>query len=282
MTPSGFRPLYPRKRCGGEHAGRTLRAAGGAIKLAGGRLEWRNQKLTAMPIVSKGVPSFLQQPAAARPSRLLLVQRPVTGRRDRGHGGLLEPAVPLAEATCRVCTYPSSSTVPVRRTHYSSKARAPGNHSASVTTWKAGRPGNGVDSRRYVFAPPSPATSVRPICLDLFGPTTSGGGGMIDPQTGEQLNPQQLSGSNPALVPEVADTKTAGVVFRPVDSSKGCSSRWTTTTSRSTRRSARWVARRFSIAASPGRPSSASTSLAMPTAPSCRSATCCEREPADH
>ncbi len=54
-----------------------------------------------------------------------------------------------------------------------------------------------------------------PNLSELFGPTTTGGGGVLDRKYGRQLNPQQISGSNPNLVPEVADSWTAGVVLRP-------------------------------------------------------------------
>src|SRR6185295_9762873 len=100
----------------------------------------------------------------------------------------------------------------VRRTHYSFDG-AGDSHSLSVTTWKGGLTWEIIPSVRLRA---TKSRDIRaPNISELFGPLTTGGGGIIDRLTGKQLNPQQLAGSNPNLVPEKADSWTAGIVLQP-------------------------------------------------------------------
>lgn len=54
-----------------------------------------------------------------------------------------------------------------------------------------------------------------PNVSELFGPNTTTFSILTDPKNGVQTNPVVVSGSNAALVPEVAQTWTAGVVLQP-------------------------------------------------------------------
>jgi iron complex outermembrane receptor protein len=102
----------------------------------------------------------------------------------------------------------------VRRTHYSRSSDLNPSSSLNVTTWKAGA----------VWAP-IPAVRLRvtksrdiraPNVFELFGPLTPGSGIVTDPERGGVNTVVPLTlGSNPNLVPERADTFTAGVVLQP-------------------------------------------------------------------
>lgn len=102
----------------------------------------------------------------------------------------------------------------VRRTHYSRSAPTAASSSVDVTTWKVGVVWEPTDWLRFRGARSEDIRA--PNVSELFGPQTSGFGILNDPaQQGLQTNPVVLSGSNPKLVPEVAETWTAGFVLRP-------------------------------------------------------------------
>ncbi len=102
----------------------------------------------------------------------------------------------------------------VRRTHYSRSAPGIASSSVGVTTWKVGVVWEPTDWLRFRGARSEDIRA--PNVSELFGPQTSGFGILNDPaQGGLQTNPVVLSGSNPNLVPEVAETWTAGFVIRP-------------------------------------------------------------------
>jgi iron complex outermembrane receptor protein len=102
----------------------------------------------------------------------------------------------------------------VRRTHYSRSAPTAASSSVDVTTWKVGVVWEPTDFLRFRAARSEDIRA--PNVSELFGPQTSGFGILNDPaQGGLQTNPVVLSGSNPNLVPEVAETWTAGMVVRP-------------------------------------------------------------------
>ena len=102
----------------------------------------------------------------------------------------------------------------VRRTHYSRSSPTAASSSVDVTTWKLGAVWEPADFLRFRAARSHDIRA--PNVSELFGPNTSGFGILNDPANGgTQTNPVVLSGSNPKLVPEVADTWTAGFVVRP-------------------------------------------------------------------
>jgi outer membrane receptor protein involved in Fe transport len=99
----------------------------------------------------------------------------------------------------------------VRRTHYSRSAPTAPSSSLDVTTWKVGVVWEPIDHLRLRAARSEDIRA--PNVSELFGPQTSGFGILNDPANGGlQTNPVVLSGSNPKLVPEEAETWTAGVV----------------------------------------------------------------------
>ena len=95
----------------------------------------------------------------------------------------------------------------VRRTHYST--------SGSVTTWKVGgvyEPSNFLRlraTRSHDIRAPNPS--------ELFSPQVDGQVSVTDPVTNSQVLVPILSGGNPALRPEIADTTTAGIVINPLN-----------------------------------------------------------------
>ena len=102
----------------------------------------------------------------------------------------------------------------VRRTHYSRSAPTAASSSVDVTTWKVGLVWEPTDFLRFRGARSEDIRA--PNVSELFGPQTSGFGILNDPANGGlQTNPVVLSGSNPKLVPEEAETWTAGVVVSP-------------------------------------------------------------------
>lgn len=104
----------------------------------------------------------------------------------------------------------------VRRTHYKrSSALLPGQDSTvNVTTWKVGGIWEPTDFLRFRT---TRSRDIRaPNVAEMFGPTTVATGILTDPAKGGlQTTATVFSGSNPNLVPEVADTFTVGVVLTP-------------------------------------------------------------------
>ncbi len=126
--------------------------------------------------------------------------------------GYLEALVPLAKDM--VFAKSLSADGAVRRTHYSRSAPTAASSTVDVTTWKLGAVWEPTDYLRFRGARSHDIRA--PNVSELFGPNTSGFGILNDPANGGlQTNPVVLSGSNPKLVPEVAETWTAGMVVRP-------------------------------------------------------------------
>jgi iron complex outermembrane receptor protein len=101
-----------------------------------------------------------------------------------------------------------------RRTHYKRSSPIAASSSTSVTTWKFGAVWQPVRDIRFRA---TKSRDIRaPNISELFGPVTSGRTTIIDPVNGgQQIQIDSLSGSNPGLTPEKADTWTAGVVLSP-------------------------------------------------------------------
>jgi outer membrane receptor protein involved in Fe transport len=93
----------------------------------------------------------------------------------------------------------------VRLTDYST--------SGSVTTWKIGADWQPLD---WVRLRGTRSRDIRaPNVFELFGPPQSSFQSLTDPRSGAQVLPSVLLGGNVDLVPEVADTWTAGIVLQP-------------------------------------------------------------------
>ncbi len=101
----------------------------------------------------------------------------------------------------------------IRRTNYD-RDGAGTSSSVDATTWKYGLVWSPLEWLRFRG---TKSRDIRaPNVSELFGPVTSGFAILNDPaHGGAQTNPTTLSGSNPNLVPEVADTRTAGIVITP-------------------------------------------------------------------
>jgi iron complex outermembrane recepter protein len=125
--------------------------------------------------------------------------------------GYLEADMPLAKDLAVAKSIDLNGAI--RETHYD-RDGAGVSSSVNATTWKAGVVWEPVDSLRLRA---TRSRDIRaPNLSELFGPKTTGFGILNDPyRNGLQTNPVTVSGSNPNLVPEVADTWTAGFVVRP-------------------------------------------------------------------
>jgi iron complex outermembrane receptor protein len=126
--------------------------------------------------------------------------------------GYLETAVPLAHDMAFAKSLDLNGAV--RRTNYD-RDGAGTSSSVDATTWKYGLVWQPLDWLRFRG---TKSRDIRaPNVSELFGPVTSGFGILNDPQRGgAQTNPTVRSGSNAALLPEVAETKTGGIVLTPV------------------------------------------------------------------
>jgi iron complex outermembrane receptor protein len=199
VTPQGFQTTAIRENVVAANTqGDLFSLPAGAVQLAGG-VEWRKQKLEgdADPI-SKATDFYSLN------GQSLAGQIEVTE-------GYLETNIPILSDLAFARSLEINGAV--RRTRYELSSPATADNSFSVTTWKAGATWEIIPSVRLRA---TKSRDIRaPNISELFGPTTTGGGGVIDPASGRQLNPQQISGSNPLLTTETADSWTAGIVLRP-------------------------------------------------------------------
>lgn len=93
----------------------------------------------------------------------------------------------------------------IRRTDYST--------SGAVTTWKLGAVYEPIAGVRFRA---TRSRDIRaPNLSELFGPRTRRTIGLTDPLTGLQTNPTVITGSNPNLSVEAADSWTVGAVLTP-------------------------------------------------------------------
>lgn len=94
----------------------------------------------------------------------------------------------------------------VRRTDYST--------SGAVTTWKVGGMWEPADFLRFRV---TRSRDIRaPNVSELFSPQVSGQVSVTDPKTGSQVLVPLITGGNPTLRPETADTTTIGFVVTPL------------------------------------------------------------------
>jgi outer membrane receptor protein involved in Fe transport len=102
----------------------------------------------------------------------------------------------------------------VRQTHYRRSSDFFESSSVDVTTWKVGGVWAPIDGVRFRV---SRSRDIRaPNVAELFGPVTTRTGILTDTGNGgQQVIVEIISGSNANLVPESADTFTAGVVLQP-------------------------------------------------------------------
>ena len=102
----------------------------------------------------------------------------------------------------------------IRQTHYSRSSDFFPGSDVDVTTWKVGAVWAPVDAIRFRV---SRSRDIRaPNVAELFGPVTTATGILTDTGNGgQQVIVEIVSGSNPNLAPEKADTWTVGVVLQP-------------------------------------------------------------------
>ena len=188
----------------------------GPVSIAAGG-EFRSDQITGdADIFSKGGVDNPDTPN--NPADILAPNGFFTGNGSKISGkvdvteGYLEALVPLAKDMAFARSLDVDGAI--RRTHYSRSAPTAASSAVDVTTWKIGVVWEPTDFLRFRGARSHDIRA--PNVSELFGPNTSGFGILNDPANGGvQTNPVVLSGSNPKLVPEVAETWTAGMVVRP-------------------------------------------------------------------
>ncbi|MET0292257.1 MAG: TonB-dependent receptor [Steroidobacteraceae bacterium] len=199
VTPTGWQTTDVKQHVVAANVqGELFQGWAGPIALAGGG-EWRSDDLVGDA-----------DPISQANGYFVLNGQRLAGKIEVAEG-YLETNVPLLRDVPLVQALELNGAV--RRTHYDRTSPGLASSSLAVTTWKLGLNWEVNDWMRLRT---TRSRDIRaPNLSELYGPQTVGGGALIDPRTGRQLNPQSVSGSNSALVPETANTWTAGVVFRP-------------------------------------------------------------------
>lgn len=198
VTPPGFQTTSITEHVAAANTqGNLFELPAGQVQLAGG-VEWRSQKLTGdADELSKNV-DFYNLNGQALAGKIEVIE------------GYLETNIPLLRDLPLVKLAELNGAV--RHTNYS-QSNATSDNSLSVTTWKVGAT---WEFNPAVRLRATASRDIRaPNLAELFGPVTTGGGGIIDPASGQQIIPQVLGGSNPDLIPEEASSWTAGIVLRP-------------------------------------------------------------------
>ncbi|HEU4626555.1 MAG TPA: TonB-dependent receptor [Steroidobacteraceae bacterium] len=170
----------------------------GPVSLAIGA-EWRDDKM-------KGDADPLSQQLAFFTNNAQKIAGDIKVRE-----GYLETAIPLARDLSFAKSFDLNGAV--RRTHYD-RDGAGTSSGVDATTWKYGLVYQPLEWLRFRG---TKSRDIRaPNVSELFGPVTAGFGILNDPaKGGAQTNPTVQSGSNANLVPEVADTRTGGMVITP-------------------------------------------------------------------
>jgi iron complex outermembrane receptor protein len=182
----------------GNVQGEVFSTWAGPVSLAGG-LEYRSDRMsgTADPISS--TLGFFTNNAQAISGKIKVSE------------GYVETVIPLAKDVPFAENLELNGAV--RRTYYDREG-AGSSSDVYATTWKAGAVWQPIRSLRFRA---TRSRDIRaPNVAELFGPNTTGFGILNDPaRGGAQTNPVVVSGANPSLVPEIADTTTAGFVIQP-------------------------------------------------------------------
>jgi outer membrane receptor protein involved in Fe transport len=179
--------------------GEVFNTWAGAVSTAIG-VEWRDDKIN-------GNADALSQQLAFFTGNAQKISGDIKVRE-----GYLETQIPLARDLAFAKSFDVNGAV--RRTHYD-RDGAGDSSTVDATTWKYGLVWQPLDWLRFRG---TKSRDIRaPNISELFGPVTAGFGILNDPaKGGAQTNPTVQSGSNATLVPEVADTRTGGIVITPV------------------------------------------------------------------
>jgi outer membrane receptor protein involved in Fe transport len=186
----------------GNIQGEVLDTWAGAVSLAVGA-EYRNDKIVgSADAISLRPPSggFFTNNAQNIAGKIKVTE------------GYIETGIPLARDIAFAKSLDLNGAI--RRTSYD-RDGAGSSSSVDATTWKYGLVWSPLDWLRFRG---TKSRDIRaPNVSELFGPVTSGFGILNDPaRGGAQTNPTVRSGSNASLLPEVADTRTGGIVITPV------------------------------------------------------------------
>ena len=184
----------------GNVQGEPFSTWAGPVSLAGG-VEYRSDKLdgSADLISQQAPPGFFVNNGQNINGKVSVTE------------GYVETVIPLLEDVPLARNVEFNGAI--RRTHYDRSSPTSAS-SVSTTTNKIGLTWHVIESLKIRG---TRSRDIRaPNVSELFGPNTTGFGILNDPARGGlQTNPVVVSGANPTLVPEVADTWTAGIVVQP-------------------------------------------------------------------
>jgi len=184
----------------GNVQGEPFSTWAGPVSLAGG-VEYRSDKLdgSADSISEQAPPGFFTNNAQNINGKVSVTE------------GYAETVIPLLKGVPLARNVEFNGAI--RRTHYD-RSSPTSSSSVSTTTHKLGLTWQVIESFKIRG---TKSRDIRaPNVSELFGPNTTGFGILNDPARGGlQTNPVVVSGANPTLVPEVADTWTAGFVVQP-------------------------------------------------------------------
>jgi outer membrane receptor protein involved in Fe transport len=100
----------------------------------------------------------------------------------------------------------------IRQTHYARENSINAKTTVNTTTWKIGAVWEPIEAIRFRA---TRSRDIRaPNQVELYSGRSGGTNFITDPVNRQQYNVRILTGGNPNLTPERADTKTAGVVLR--------------------------------------------------------------------
>jgi len=204
VAPSGYQSADTTEHVvAGNVRGDLFQLPGGAFKVAAGG-EYRSDKQIGYADALSTANAFWSFNGKAINGKIEVIE------------GYLEAVAPLLSNVAFANVLELNGAI--RQTHYNrSSVASPNATTVDATTWKIGGVWEPVDLIRFRV---TRSRDIRaPNLTELFGPVTAGRQTIFDPaNAGAQFQINAMTGANPNLAPEVADTWTAGVVLSPFQS----------------------------------------------------------------
>ena len=179
--------------------GDLFRLPGGALTIAAGP-EYRSDRIRGAADALSSANAFWSFNGKAISGKIEVIE------------GYVEAVAPILKDVAFARSLELNGAV--RRTHYERSSPGLRGTDSDVTTWKLGAVWEPIQQLRFRA---NRSRDIRsPNITELFGPVTSGRVTIIDPVNGgSQIQINSLSGSNPSLRPETANTWTVGAALSP-------------------------------------------------------------------
>jgi len=200
VAPSGYQTADTTEHVvAGNVHGALFDLPGGPLAVASG-IEYRNDKQVGTADALSSSNAFWSFNGKAVNGRIEVVE------------GYVEAVAPIVRDVPMVHALELNAAA--RRTHYSRSTPGQDSTTANVTTWKIGGVYEPIPELRFRV---TRSRDIRaPNISELFGPVSAGRVTIVDPaNAGQQIQINSLSGSNPTLAPELANTWTIGGVISP-------------------------------------------------------------------